>query len=314
MTAPLTSRLTSPHTALEGCGVAPTGGEVVAVTGPDARSFLQSLVSQDIDGLQPGSGARSLLLQPQGKLTAAFRLLVIDPELIWCDTDAGVGGLLADALNRFRIRVKAEVAVIADLRVVALRGAAVDDKLGAAGGPARPAEPHAHVEWDDVRLVRADWGSTPGADLIGSADAVDALAARLVAAGAFVLDAEAYETARIEHGVLRQGVDIDDSTIPQEAELETETVSFTKGCFLGQELVCRIDTRGHVNRFVRRLDFAAGIVAPPAGSDVTAGDKSVGRITSAAPGSPVALAIVRREVELGATVEAAGEVAVVAAR
>ena len=129
-----------------------------------------------------------------------------------------------------------------------------------------------------------------------------------------MLDDDAFETARVEHGVLRFGRDIDESTIAQEAELETDAVSFTKGCFVGQELVCRIDARGHVNRFVRRLEFVDGERAAAVGSDVVADGKGVGKVTSSAPLSPWALATVRREVEPGTTITLAGRSAVVHAR
>ena len=132
-------------------------------------------------------------------------------------------------------------------------------------------------------------------------------------AGDAVIDGT-YETARIESGVLALGHDIDDSTIAQEADLETDSVSFTKGCFVGQELVCRIDARGHVNRFVRRLEFVDGEPAPAVGTDVVADGKGVGKVTSAAPLAPWALATVRREIEPGTTITVAGRSAVVHAR
>src|SRR5262249_37334805 len=110
------------------------------------------------------------------------------------------------------------------------------------------------------------------------------------------------EVARIEAGVPRQGLDTDERTIPQEAGLETSAVSFTKGCFVGQELVCRIDTRGHVNRYLRRLRSGSGALA--AGATVTAGDGEVGTITSAA--GAVALAMLRREVEPASVVDVGG--------
>ena len=115
---------------------------------------------------------------------------------------------------------------------------------------------------------------------------------------------EVFEAFRIERGIPLQPVDIDDKTIPQEAELELDAVSFTKGCFLGQELVCRIDSRGHVNRFLRRFHTIEGDW-PAAGAEVVVGDKVVGTLTSvAAPSVPTgALGYVRREVEPPATVE-----------
>jgi folate-binding protein YgfZ len=104
---------------------------------------------------------------------------------------------------------------------------------------------------------------------------------------------------RIEAGVPRQGLDIDETTIAQEAYLERDAVSFTKGCFLGQELVCRIDTRGHVNRLLRRLRADEPIER---GASVVVDGKEVGTVTSAIGG--VALATVRRQVEPGTAVSA----------
>src|SRR5204863_2372333 len=92
------------------------------------------------------------------------------------------------------------------------------------------------------------------------------------------------EAARIAAGVPRMGADLDDSVIPQEAFLERHAVSFTKGCFVGQELVCRIDTRGHVNRFLRHLVPEDTSAVLPAGAEITVADKVVGTVTSSAPG------------------------------
>jgi folate-binding protein YgfZ len=107
--------------------------------------------------------------------------------------------------------------------------------------------------------------------------------------------AESEERARVAAGIPRLGADLDDSVIPQEAFLEVDAVSFTKGCFVGQELVCRIDARGHVNRFLRHLVPDDDTVVLPVGGEITVGSKVVGTITSSAPG--VALGYVRREVE-----------------
>ncbi len=125
-----------------------------------------------------------------------------------------------------------------------------------------------------------------------------------------MLDDDGYERARIEAGVPRQGFDIDDRTIPQEAGLELDAVSFTKGCFVGQELVCRIDTRGHVNRQLLRLRATTGDLARGVG--VTLDGKSVGDVTSSV--GDVALAMVRHEVEPGAVVAVGDATATVEAR
>ena len=286
--------------------------DIVDVTGPDAGSFLQSLVSQDLDALTPAAGAPSLLLQPQGKLVAPIRVLLLDQEHYRLDTDQGAGAALLSGLARFKIRVKVELSAVVDVATLYLRGADVDDVVAAAGLPVPGESEHAHRDdGEGVRTVRASWGPTLGIDAFVPTGIVDSVCERLVEAGAQAVDADQFETERVEHGVVAFGRDIDDATIAQEAELEIDAVSFTKGCFVGQELVCRIDSRGHVNRFVRRLVFADGRPGPAAGSEVTAGDKVIGAVTSPAPGAPVALATVRREVEPGATVDVAGRAAVV---
>ncbi len=103
------------------------------------------------------------------------------------------------------------------------------------------------------------------------------------------------ESVRITSGVPRLGADLDDSVIPQEASLEVDAVSFTKGCFIGQELVCRIDSRGHVNRFLRHLVPEDGSLTLPVGAEIVVGEKVVGTITSSTLG--VAMGYVRREVD-----------------
>ena len=103
------------------------------------------------------------------------------------------------------------------------------------------------------------------------------------------------ESARIAAGIPRMGADLDDSVIPQEAFLELDAVSFTKGCFIGQELVCRIDSRGHVNRFLRHVVPPDSDVTLPVGAEIVIGEKIVGSITSSAPG--IAMGFVRREVD-----------------
>jgi folate-binding protein YgfZ len=133
--------------------------------------------------------------------------------------------------------------------------------------------------------------------LLGSPAGIEDAIGRLAAAGATEVDDAEYEALRIEAGVPRQGYDIDESTIAQEAFLELDAVSFTKGCFLGQELVCRIDSRGHVNRLLRRLRADVPLAR---GASVVADGKEVGAVTSVS--GNVALATIRRAVEAGSEV------------
>ena len=255
--------------------------DVVMVGGPDTFSFLQSLVSQDVEGLNDGAVVPSLLLTPKGKVDSSFRVVRVGDNA-WLDVEAGFGDPLRAALERFKLRVKVEITVPeAPWGMLALRG---ESALEAVPGPPK-----------SCAVLPVTWPAAAGVDVIGPRDVVGDLPA-----AADGLDADAYERMRIAAGVPRLGRDLDDGVIPQEAGLERDAVSFTKGCYLGQELVCRIDTRGHVNRALRRLrgpDLAAG-------ADVSVGDKVVGRVTSSV--GDVALAMIRREVDPGAIVLVGG--------
>jgi tRNA-modifying protein YgfZ len=254
--------------------------DLVVVSGPDATSFLQSLLSQDLDPVAVGEVTHALLLQPQGKLVVDLRALRLAADEWWCVCERGFGADLAQGLLRFRIRVKVEIDDrSAGLAAIAVRG---DDA------------PHlvASVESDDIVALRADWASAPGRELLGAPAAIDAAVVALTASGATEIGDTAYETLRIEAGVPRQGFDIDETTIAQEAFLELDAVSFTKGCFLGQELVCRIDSRGHVNRLLRRLRADTTLER---GAAVLADGKEVGTVTTGVGTS--ALAMLRRTVE-----------------
>ena len=251
--------------------------DLVVVDGPDATTFLQSLVSQDLDAIAVGAGAHSLLLQPQGKLLVDHYALHVDDDAWWCVCEGGLGDALAGGLNRFKIRVKVDVRQV-PVGALAVRGV-------------KP------PETDGVQVFAVDWNGVEAFDAVGPESAIDALAEVVDAP---MIDADAYESARIEAGVPRQGLDTDERTIPQEAGLELVAVSFTKGCFVGQELVCRIDSRGHVNRHLRRLRAAVGTLQR--GDAVSLDGKEIGEITSAS--GSVALAMLRREVEPGASVTA----------
>jgi tRNA-modifying protein YgfZ len=270
----------------------------VLVTGPDAWSYLQNLVSADLDTVGDGEGAHSLLLTPQGKLDVDFRLLRVGDE-VWLDCDPGFGEQLTASLNRFRIRVQCDVTDRSgNWGSLAVRGPNAASSVSALDVEA-PAAPYAHVAFEKARVVRVPWPGGDGFDVVGPPATVATAADRLSGAGVTACSADAYEALRIEVGVPRQGFDLDEKTIPQEAFLERDAVSFTKGCFLGQELVCRIDTRGHVNKYLRRLTGIAD--EPPRGAEIVAGEKVVGTVTSSA--ANVALGYVRHEVEPPADVE-----------
>ena len=251
--------------------------DVVLASGPDAASFLQGQVSQDIDALATGGSALAFVLAPQGKVDALVRLTRLADDSFLLDTDGGFGAALLARLQRFKLRVKCDLEA-ADRRCLAVRGPrAAEVVAGASPG-------------DGTLALPADWPGWDGVDLVGDDPHVPD--------GVTVCSSDAYEGARIVAGVPRMGAELDERTIPAESGLVDRTVSFTKGCYTGQELVARLDSRGHVNRHLRRV--RAGDVDAPVGASIVSGGKEVGTLTSVAPAIPgrglVALGYVRREV------------------
>jgi tRNA-modifying protein YgfZ len=262
--------------------------DVVRVAGPDAVAYLQGQLSQDIAGLVVGGSARSFVLQPAGKVDAWLRATRVADDEIVLDVDAGHGEAVVARLRRFLLRTKADVDPL-DWRAVALRGPGVEAAGTAAGADAELAVP-------------AGWPGVEGVDLLGPDVRPPASMPEATPA--------ALESLRIRCGVPALGTELTDATIPAEAGqwVIDASVSFTKGCFTGQELVARIDSRGgNVPRRVRGLTVP-GDRAPTPGAAVLAAGDEVGRVTSVAPspdGGSVALALVARAVTPPAPAEVA---------
>ncbi len=248
--------------------------DFLKVEGPDTFSWLQGQLSQDVSGLGVGDSAESFILQPQGKVDAMVRITRTDDEEAVIDVDAGFGAAVAERLDRFKLRVEADVEELA-WRCLALRGPKAHDLVPITGA-----------------VVDADWPGLPGVDVIGVEPGVPE--------GVRLCGDEAWQAVRIEAGVPVMGAELTERTIPAEAGVVERTVSFTKGCFTGQELVARIDSRGgNVPRHLRGVVMASDVV-PPVGATVLVDAKEAGSLTSVAHspgrGAPVALAYVRREV------------------
>lgn len=257
--------------------------DFVRVSGPDSLAFLQGQLSQDVN-LPQGGSAWALLLQPQGKMVALLRLARESADSFVLETDAGWGPTVVERLNRFKLRVKCEVEPL-DWVCLAVRGPDAHDRAAA------------HLEKGEAgpgtMAVVADWPGWPGSDLIGPGPEPPS--------GIRICSLDAYESVRVEAGVPAMGRELDESTIPAEAGVVDMTVSFTKGCYTGQELVARIDSRGgNVPRRLRGLVIGVNLLPPP-GAAVRHGDKDVGRVTSVGESlerrAPVALAYVGRAVE-----------------
>jgi tRNA-modifying protein YgfZ len=292
----------------EGAGALELGRDVVRVSGPDAETYLQGQTSQDIAALPPGGWAWALVLQPQGKLDAFVRVFRVAADEYLLDSDAGMGPPLVARLTRFKLRTKVDVEQL-PWRAVAVRGAGASALLPPAPGPAlpppAPGPPLPPAGAGTTLAVPFEWGGLTGYDLLGPAPAPPA--------GATAVEAAAYEAVRVEAGFPSHGHELDERTIPAEAGLVEAAVSFTKGCYTGQELVARIDSRG--SNVPRRL-YGLVLSGPvQAGArlyplPVQEAAKEVGRLTSVAF-SPrlgwVALGYVARAVQPGSAVMARDE-------
>jgi folate-binding protein YgfZ len=262
--------------------------DVIEVTGPESGSFLQGQLSQDVERLAVGTSAWSWVLAPTGKVDALVRVTRVADDRWLLDTDRGWGEALLTRLNRFKLRTKADLASL-PWQVLGRRGEGA--ALGAADGSG-----------SEVVVVDA-WPGVEGVDVLG--------AGPVVPAGLVVLDPAGREAVRIAAGIPKMGAELTDKTIPAETGLIELTVSFTKGCYTGQELVARIDSRGgHVPRRLRRLAMPAGVEP---GTDLESEGKAVGTVTSAAPGPDgrwVGLGYVRRGYDPPLTLRVSGAPAV----
>ncbi len=282
--------------------------DFVRVSGPESATYLQGQCSQDVAALRDGEAAESLLLAPDGHLDALVRVLRLGDEEFVVDVDGGFGDAVVERLSRFKLRTRATIEAL-DWTCLALRGPGVDG-VRVNGGRVDVASPATGT----AAALPVDWPGWSGVDLVGPDPAPGA------AEGLRSCGPTAWQARRIEVGLPEMGTELDAKTIPAEADLVARAVSFTKGCYTGQELVARLDARG--NRVPRRLrglvlDVAAR-PTPPLGTEPLVGamlqdpgnGKSVGRITSAAwspaLGRPVALAYVHRSVEVPGQVSVVG--------
>lgn len=281
--------------------------DVITVGGADADEYLQGQLSQNVTTLAVGATRWSLLLQPQGKIETWMRIHRTAPDQLWLVTDAGYGDGALARLERFKLRV--DVAMELERHpALALRGPAareVADEMGLSAA---------------YEVLDADWGPVHGVDIVPiSAPASDpsgpdgdlpdpsSVSNRVVAA-----DADAMELIRMLQGHPRMGRELDSSTIPAASGVVDQSVDFDKGCYVGQELVARIDSRG-ANTPTRLVRFSSGPGSasslPSAllpGSAVVVDGTDRGVVTSWAV-SPsrgvVGLAYVKRAVEVPGSAE-----------
>src|ERR1700704_2680291 len=293
---------------------------VVALSGPGAVTSFQGLLTNDVELPGDGSFVYGALLTPKGMIVVDGWAARLGATMSYTVPAAGDGR--EHALAIFTRSVPPRLARVidrsADVAVYRLAGPGTLAVAVAAGLAVPPAAGRVVLTPEGVEIARATEGAPFVVQVTAPGEAGALLAARLEAAGAGAAGPAALERSRILAGWPRLGAEVDDKTIPQEARLdEIGGVSYTKGCYTGQETVARLHFRGHANRQVRGLLFDPEPPAAPADgwSSVTYVDRDVGRVTSlafvpetgvAGAGRWIGLALIRREVEPGSVVRAAG--------
>jgi folate-binding protein YgfZ len=345
MAATDTERLHAEYEALtERCGLADRSERgKLALTGAGAVEFLNGQVTNELTDLRPGEGRYAAFLTNKGKMLGDLRILAVDsdpdgpPAELLLDTERVALQALFDMIRRYKIGYEVELHKrTLECGLLSLIGpgarACVERLVGAqkntfhtkgppSGAPGSdplplplsqlPPTENAHTSAEiggaPVRLI----ATAEGIDVLCDAADLQPVRGALVDAGATPVSEAAAEIVRVERGRPRYGVDLDENTIPQEAGLNERAVSFTKGCYVGQETVARLYYRGKPNRHLRGLRFLEPPdPAPPvSGEELRLGDRPVGHLSSVVQ-SPrlgtIALALVRREASPGDTL-AVGE-------
>jgi folate-binding protein YgfZ len=288
----------------------------IRVGGHRAAELVTGLVTNDVLALQPGHGQYAAALTPKGKIAADVR--------IFADRD----GLLTDTSVRASQNWREIVTKYVNPRVAPYRDVTAETRdIGVFGPRARhivseathadavalgALVPYAHISAEiaggQMLIIRVAEIEAEGYEIILPSAAERPIRDKLLAQGAIPGSPQTWNIARIEAGRPEGGIDMNDATIPQEANFDSlGAISYTKGCYTGQETVARVHFRGHVNRFLRKLHFVSVSVPPTSAELVNDAGEVVGDVRSVAL-SPrhggVAIAMVRREVASGATLHA----------
>jgi len=273
----------------------------VTVTGRDRQAFLQGMLTNDVKSLEPGQGAAAAFLDAHGKVMALLFAYALDDRLL-LELPAGLTAKTLEALDHFLISEKAYFEVADEnFAILAVQGPRARDLVETLADRRIDLAPLAHADVSiagaSVRVIHRREAGVPGVHLWTAAAHGETLRQALIAAGATPAGLQALDQHRVEAGVPWYGRDVDETVILPETRLE-HLVSYTKGCYIGQEVVARVKYRGHVNRALSGLVLEGERVVA-SGARVSTGGKDIGRITSPvwspALGRPIALGYVRRE-------------------
>jgi tRNA-modifying protein YgfZ len=319
----------------------PATGRIL-LTGADRRSYLQGLLTNDIAALMPGTGCYAAMLTAQGRMLTDLRVLelgdavLLDVPLqvtsairehldrVLLDVPLQVTSAIREHLDRFIFSEDVQVEDVTEARAgIGVYGPRALEVLVAArtegGAPSSLFEStRVRLAGADAILVRSDEPGIPGYEVVVDSAQAEAVTAALLRSGAVRVTPQDVEAVRIESGRPRFGVDMDAETIPLEAGLEERAISRSKGCYVGQEVIVRVQDRGH-GRVAKRLvglTFDADAPVPSAGARIASGERDIGRVTSAirspALARPIAMGYVHRDfVEPGTEVVVDGAAAAV---
>lgn len=280
-------------------------------SGEKAKESLGGLVTNDVVALTPGHGQRAIALTPKGRVIAMVRVFDRGGDLLVDCEPASADGFVGMIRKFVNPRTAKYTVITEQTACLGVYGANATKLLAPLLGASHETfdllAPLALWRSEDgsVDVVRSDDLSVTGLDVIATPARIAELRAALEAQGVHEANADQLETFSVERGLPRFGIEMDGETIPQEANLDTHgAISFTKGCYTGQEVVARIHFRGHVNRHLRWLRAASPL--PRGAQVVDAEGKEVGEVRSSVQ-SPergaLAIAMLRREVVPGSAVQ-----------
>jgi folate-binding protein YgfZ len=280
----------------------------IEVSGADAGTFLNNLCSNDVKNLSAGNGCEAFFTNIKAKVVAHVFLYRLEPgsqkEVYWLDAVPSQAEKIIKHLDHFLISEQVEFGDrTREFAQLHLAGPEARATLVKALGEDLPDLREHQVALRDLgdgtpcQIRRQDRLGVPGYDLVCSSAQASAVWGKLISAGARPAGSMVHEALRIEAGTPSYGLDIDENTLAPEVGRIPQTISYTKGCYLGQEPIVRARDLGHVNRTLRTLTVETG-EAIARGAKLGRDGKEVGQITSSAavPGAAktFALAYVRR--------------------
>jgi folate-binding protein YgfZ len=253
------------------------------VSGSEAAQFLNGLITNDMKTLELNSWMPAAFANVQGRLLAAVRVIHRDDGFV-IDTENATGETVAKLLERFTFAGDFHLKNLADVTQLSIQGKSAGGMLGVVlgedlSGLGRKAV--ARIGWqnEQITIIRSTHTAEDGFDLFLARPAGESLRDALLAAGARTVSDDVFEILRIEAGMARYGVDMDETNVVTETNLE-DAVSFTKGCYLGQEIIVRIKHRGHVAKKLTGIVLAKDGTIESGAKILSADDKEVGRVTS----------------------------------